>query len=78
MSAHRRRSDSLLWRGQEHRSAVRRAHLPDLLAEEIPFHREFADLGVSFFLPADAGVECAGGVVQQLLLPGLNPVGMDP
>jgi hypothetical protein len=43
-SAHCRRN--ALSARVEHRSTVRRAHLPDLLAKKIPLGRELPDLGV--------------------------------
>jgi hypothetical protein len=53
---------------------------------KIPFHGELADLGTELLdlalaaglgIPADVGVESVGGVLQELLLPGVNLVRVD-
>ena len=70
----------------EHRSAVRRAHLPDLLAKKSRSTVSCADLGVQpldlplmrrLGVPPDARVEGARRLILKLLLPGVNLVRMD-
>ena len=67
-------------------STVRRAHLPNLLAEKIVLDRQLADLGVKllnlarrrcFRVHADPRIERAPRVVQQLLLPRVDLVRMN-
>jgi hypothetical protein len=64
----------------EHGCAIRSAHLPDLFAR-IAFHGQLSDLGVQLLdraLPfrlgvrADARIERPAGVLEQLLLPGVD------
>ncbi len=58
--------------------AIRGAHLPDLLAKKIPFHRQLPDLGVQLLdlalaqhlaIIANTRIEGTCRLLKQLLLP---------